>query len=102
MTQDTIRKQFDAWLKRQAVTQEECPSLFEAYQAACAELLPVIREMRQSLAAALFEVDGCELNMSNYRHDDVHGLNNAYVALFQYVEEAITKADTLLINLNEK
>lgn len=28
-----IRKDFMAWFKAQAETQEECPSLFEAYQA---------------------------------------------------------------------
>jgi len=41
--------------------------------------------------AALAEFDGCEINPSNYNHDDACNLNNGYVGLFQTLEEVKAK-----------
>ena len=48
-------------------------------------------DVRAELKNALEEYDGCEINPSNYRHDDVCHLNDNYVGLFQAVERAIGK-----------
>ncbi len=44
-------------------------------------------ELVNQISDALNDADGHELNMSNYRHDDVRGLNDAYVSLFQTLED---------------
>lgn len=55
------------------------------------QIPPIRDDVRAELKNALEEYDGCEINPSNYRHDDVCHLNDNYVGLFQAVERAIGK-----------
>jgi len=103
MTQDKIREAFEAWLDNDAsetriarskyYTAQEQVLGFLAYQACAAEMGKDMEKMREALQSTLNDADGCELNMSNYNHDLVHDLNNAYVRLFQGIEEALALAD---------
>lgn len=55
-----------------------------------------LEQVREALQCGLNDTDGCELNMSNYHHDDVHHLNNSYVVLFQSIEQALATLDCIL------
>lgn len=60
------------------------------YDAARSPLPPVDNNgLIAYLQGALDDHDGVEINPCNYNDDDVIGLNNGYVALFQSIEEAI-------------
>ena len=52
-------------------------------------LAPTMRGVVGALQLTLDDADGFELNMGNYSHDSVHDINNAYVSLFQGIEQAI-------------
>lgn len=69
---------------------------FDTLQAAQADARALVGELVGILQGAMDEADGCELNMSNYHHDDVHNLNNSYVVLFQTAEQALTKAQAFM------
>lgn len=43
----------------------------------------------EELQGGIDNYDGCEINPSNYRHDDACNLNNGYVGLFQAIEAAL-------------
>lgn len=42
------------------------------------------------LQSCLDDVDGCEINMSNYGTDEVASINNAYIQMFGAIEQALT------------
>ncbi len=63
--------------------------------------LQALEKVRDALQLSLDEADGCELNMSNYHHDNVGDLNSAYVRLFQGIEQALALLPDLIASAKD-